>query len=133
MPRINFKPDPPIFPGNTVPFGRVPRDSGGQCLFYYWILATQLLAKLDHDLPLEDDPVRRYRFQQLYLKLCKLYNVDPNECVNYWPAIEEEIRRMNYKRLDAAMREGTGTETTTYKQLPDKFKYPLQEADEVRQ
>lgn len=121
---------PPFFPGHSVPQGLLPHDRGAQMLWYYYVLVTNSLDRMDKNLPLEDDPIRFFRFQKLYLSLARAYGIDPNEAVNYWEIVEKELMRLNSLRLDEALREGREG-YTTYQPLPDKLKYPMKDADKV--
>lgn len=129
--KINF--DPPIFPENSVQMGGcLPVERGAYALWYYYILATKNLAVLQDELPLEDDPVKTFRFQKLYTDVCEMYGVDPNECINYWPVVEKEIQRLNLGRLTRALQEGREG-YTEYQPLPEKFKYPMKDVDAIKQ
>lgn len=122
MAEIEIAWEPVVFIHHTKPAGRVPNTKEGHCLWYYYILASKNLQKLGDDIVFEgdDDPI--YNFLELYLKLCRAYGTDPETTTNLWPAVEEEIDRLNDERTAEAWRSGNRSELSLYGKLPERYK-----------
>lgn len=94
----------PVFPDSTIPVGHLPRDKAAQACWYYYILAEKARTNVGKGPESQIIVVETGRdgdvhwmdkhYSQQLLSLAQIYQVNPQDILNYWPSVIREATRM---------------------------------------
>ena len=131
MKHVTF--EPKLWADMTVPVGKLPREAGAQALWYYFMLASKIVAESrpGETLRYEGELDIYHSLENVYRSVCVMYNVDPNDVQNFWPAVDEQLAHLNSMRHTSAWAEGRPGSYIPLEKLADEYRAPLGKRGEL--
>lgn len=92
-----FAPDYKVY---NTPQGFLQPHKACHALWHYYLTARAAYERTRENFVYEGEVDKSHNYKQLFLSVSKMYEVEPEQMVKFWPNVDMQARMLNLPKLE---------------------------------